>query len=184
MLNRNNERGDKASFFALIAAVIIFSFVVGRGWKTLFSTYGITVSWIAAIVVVFIALSLCWGVGSERYYRPNNKGASIAYFFFLFTISALGTINAMFLLFQGSNVIRSEVNNALLNVVKLGSEGAEKIDTRQYERYSNRLNILMSDLEQEIRSPVNCGQGPKAKQILKEIQEQVPGFQPLNLGAG
>lgn len=182
MRQRNQGTGDKPALWALLGISVIFGFVIGRGWKTLFSAYGSVVSWSAAITLVAIALSLCWAIASERVHQPHAKGAALAYFFFLVNLSALGTINTMFLQFQGSSVVRSEVDKAIITVTKFKSEGIELIDTREYDEYDRRLGILTGDLRREIENPVNCGQGPKAIEIIGEIKQLVPGFQPLNLG--
>jgi hypothetical protein len=182
MRHRNAGTGDKAALLALIGISILFAFVIGRGWKTLFSGYGAVASWSAAIVLVAIALSLCWAIASERVHHPNAVSTVAAYFFFLINISALGTINTLFLQFQGSAVVRAEVDKAIITITKLKTEGLSFIDTKEYDEYDRQLGKLMIDLRQEIESPVNCGQGPKALEIINEIKRLVPGFQPLNLG--
>jgi hypothetical protein len=182
MRQRNTGTGDKPALLALIGISILFAFVVGRGWKTLFSAYGSAGSWTAAIVLVVIALSLCWAIASERVHHPNAIATVAAYLFFLINISALGTINTLFLQFQGSSVVRAEIDKAIITITKLKSEGLALIDTRDYDEYERQVGKLMLDLRQEIESPVNCGQGPKALEIINEIKRLVPGFQPLNLG--
>ena len=181
-MNRRSNSGDKPALIALIGISIVFAFIIGRGWKTLFSPYGAPTAWVAAILIVFIALSLCWAIASERVHHPHAKGVILAYFFFLVNLSALGTINTMFLQFQGSSVVRSEIDKAIVATTKLKSEGAALIDTKEYDEYDRRLALLTSDLRREIQNPVNCGQGPRASQIIEQIKQMVPGFQPLSLG--
>jgi hypothetical protein len=181
-MSRRAGTGDKPALFALIGIAIVFSFVIGRGWKTLFTPYGSVPSWLAAAVIVVVALSLCWAVASERIHHPHAKGAVLAYLFFLINLSALGTINTMFLQFQGGSVVRSEIDKAIIATTKIKVEGSSLIDTREYDEYDGKLSRLMSDLKTEIENPLNCGQGPRATDIINEIKRLVPGFQPLSLG--
>lgn len=143
----NAGRGDKAALLALIGIIIIFCAIVGRGWQTLLSSQGFEISLAAGVVMAIIATSLCYAIASERTWQPESKATALAYFFVLLNISALGTLNAMFLMFQSSNIIREHVDKATESVVTLRDIGGNSIDTSDFDRFKASINERSRNLK-------------------------------------
>ena len=175
----SHGRGDKAALLALLGIIAIFVFIVGRGWQTLFGGYGIWLSLSAGGVVAVIATALCYAIASERVFHPEAKATALAYFFVLFNISALGTINAMFLMFQSSNIVRDHVDAAIESVVSLRDVGASGIDTTEHDAFRASVNERWRNLKAELENPQLCCQGAVAAARIEELQLLLPSFRAL-----
>lgn len=171
--------GEKPALLALIAVAVIFLVVVGRGWQTLFWSQGLLASTLLGGLVAIIALTLAYAIGSERVHKSGVRGIALAYFFFLFNISALGTINAMFVMFQSSNVFRDEVQRSLEAVVALRDSAVKVLDTSDYDKFRISINEKWRNLRAELENPALCGQGPVAAARIAELQAVLPSFRLL-----
>lgn len=182
MARKEAERGDLAATLALGGILVIFAFVVGRGWHTLVNNYGAAVSLPVGAMMALIAIFLCYAIATERVYHPKSKRTQLAYFFVLFNISALGAINAMFLMFQSSNVFREEIERSNQAIVAIRDIGAQAISTSEYDRYRSEVSERWRNLRAEIENPQLCGQGPMAARRIAELQAVLPSFRPLAAG--
>jgi len=113
------QRGDKAAFLALIGIGIIFMTIVGRGWQTLLSAQGLYISVTVGIIIASIATALAYAIAAERVYHPTSVATAVAYFFVLVNLSALGTVNAMFVMFQSGNIFREQIDSSTKSVILL-----------------------------------------------------------------
>jgi hypothetical protein len=172
-------KGDQAALLALIGMLVVFAFIVGRGWQTLVSSYGAVVSLPIGVGMAVIAILLAYAVGSERTHHPRSKGPALAYFFFLFNISALGAVNAMFVMFQSTNVFREEVERSNEVIVSLRDIGAPAISTADYDRFRADISERWRNLRAELDNPQLCGQGATAALRITELQVVLPSFRPL-----
>ena len=179
MARREAGRGDLAATLALGGILILFAFMVGRGWHTLVSNYGSVVSLPVGAAVAFIAICLCYAIAAERVYHQRSGSTQLAYFFFLFIISALGAINAMFLMFQSTNVFREELERSNQAIVSIRDIGAPAISTAEYDRFRSDVSDRWRNLRAEIENPMLCGQGPVAAQRISELRTVLPNFRSL-----
>lgn len=179
MAKKEAGRGDLAAILALGGILLLFAFIVGRGWHTLVSNYGSLVSLPVGAIMALIAVFLCYAIAAERVYHPGSKGTQLAYFFVLFNISALGAINAMFLMFQSTNVFREEIEHSNHAIVAMRDIGAPAISTLEYDRFRAEVSDRWRNLRAEIENPQLCGQGPVAAQRIAELQVVLPNFRPL-----
>ena len=164
MARKEAGRGDLAATLALGGILVLFAFMVGRGWHTLVSNYGSLVSLPVGAAMALIAAFLCYAIASERVYHPRSTSTQLGYFFFLFIISALGAINAMFLMFQSTNVFREELEQSNQAIVSIRDVGAPAISTADYDRFKADVSDRWRNLRAEIENPLLCGQGPVATQ--------------------
>jgi len=174
-----SHRGDKAALLGLMAMVVVFVAVVGRGWQALFVNWGLSISISLGLFVAVIATSLAYAIAAERVYHPVAKATALAFFFVLFNISALGTVNAMFVMFQSANIFRDHIDASTQAVVALRDVGAGSIDTGEYERFRANLGDKWRNLKAELENPQLCGQGPVAATRMEELQVLLPSFRPL-----
>jgi len=184
--NEHSKGSDRPATLALIGIVILFIAIIALGWRGMFSAdnekaLGIVVG----LVVALIATALAYATGAEK---RTFTGVSLAYFFILFNISSIGTLNAFFLLFQAENVVREEANNASTAVVALRDVGTARILTTEADDLKNKVDSRWRSLREELRNPVLCGQGPEAKRRVEELRELLPDFklmaQPRRTGRG
>jgi hypothetical protein len=162
-----------------IGIVTIFVFIVGRGWQTLLSTQGLYISIAVGALVGTIATLLAYAIASERTYHPNSRAVWLAYFFVLFNLSALGTINAMFVMFQSSNIFREQIESTGAAVVSLRDVGAASIETSDFDSFNSNVMDKWRNLKAELDNPVLCGQGPVASNRIQELQSLLPNFRAL-----
>jgi len=179
MKNKRNNSNDVPALLALIGVIIIFIAIVGRGWHTLFVGDGAFIAIFAGLLMAVIATVLAYAIASEQVNSPTAKSTMLAYFFVLFNISALGTINSMFVMFQGANVFREEIDKGASAVVKLRDLGTDAIDLHEYEKFQSNLKEKWRNLKAELENPQLCGQGQVAARRIEERQEVLPSFRIL-----
>lgn len=182
----HSKGSDRPAILALIGIVILFIAIIALGWKGMFSgENGNSVGTIVGIVVALIATALAYAIGAEK---RTFVGVGLAYFFILFNLSSIGTLNAFFLLFQAENVVREEANKASSAVVALRDVGTTRILTTEADDLKNRVDSRWRSLREELRNPVLCGQGPEALRRVEELRELLPDFklmaQPRRTGRG
>lgn len=184
MQKKKKARGEKAALLALVGITIIFIGIVGRGWHTLFLSLGETLALLVGLGMALIAVVLGYAIASERVNNEGARVAAAAYFFVLFNISALGTINAMFVMFQSGDVFREHADKAADAVVALKETGVPLIDTRDYDRFKAQVGDKWRNLKAELENPQLCGQGAVAAARISELQSLLPNFRPLAGGGG
>lgn len=178
---RNKNTGDRPALFALISLIVVFFAVVGFGWHKMFSNWSSGFfAWVLGFVLASVAISLAYATASERVRFPHALKVASAYFFVLFLISALGTINTMFLTFEGITIVREEIDSAREALNRLKDKAPELLQTRDYENYENNVKERWGALKTEIENPQLCGQGPVAAQRIVELQEVLTAFRPLS----
>lgn len=177
--NSRPQKGDVPALLALFGIAMLFLFIVTRGWQNLLSNYGSYISIIAAFLIAFVAVVLSWAIASERVINPLKRSTALAYFFILFNISALGTVNAMLVMFQSNNVFREEIDKAADAIVGLRDYGKRSIDTKNYDEFRSSINDKWRNLKSELENPVMCGQGPVASARIVELQQYLPNFRTL-----
>ncbi len=182
MNSRSTTSNDRPAALALIAIVIIFIAVVGRGWQGLFSSYGLTTSIILGLIISVLGAILAYAIGAERAFQTNINTTAIAYFFFLFNISALGTVNAAFVTFQAGNIFREEIERASDAVIKLKDIDRKLLVSQDYVEYSQAIDARWKNLKAEIENPQRCGQGEEAIRRGSELQSLLPNFRMLSAG--
>jgi hypothetical protein len=95
-------------------------------------------------------------------------------------ISAVGIASFLFLNVEGRRIVEDAVS---------GSQNAlRQLETSALTRYTatgapakiSRIKSLQKALENEIRNPLNCGQGAVAQGIIAELQVLMPEFRPIS----
>jgi len=179
MPSQRRTINNRPAAIALIGIVILFIAIVGKGWQGLFSTQSFGLSVIVGVIIALIATSLAYAIANERVTHSRWNSAAWAYFFFLFNISALGTINAMFATFQSANILRSEIERATASTVKLRDLGLAQLATPASEQLTSEVAARWKNLKAEIENPMRCGQGQEAIRRANELQQVLPTFRML-----
>jgi len=185
----NQSKNDITPLIALIAVGLIFIYLITSGW----SQFLINESgnkWLAypvGFVVSLIAIVLAKSVASERIRlsKVSNdafKNTWMAYFFVLFLLSSVGTMNFLFGTFESPKIVANIVDNTrdkldiLENVLSKEFPASDIIkDRARIDPYYFRFNT-------ELTNPGNCGWGVQTDQLFRELQTQLvpaPGAQSL-----
>lgn len=185
MLHQHRDNSaDKPALIALIGISIIFFAIVGYGWTRMFLSWEIPVlPYLAGYLLALIAIGLAYAAAHERSEDPESKSVFAAYFFILFLLSALGTINSLFVNFSGVIFMREGLESAQTTFSELKNEAPVLLATKELEKFENKVDDTMKLLEAEIRNPMLCGQGPVATALIVELIQQLPNFRKL-AGAG
>ncbi len=182
----NSRSSGRPAALALIGICILFIAILGRGWQGLFLPYGLSISVFVGLLIALIAIALAYAIADERVHYPHTRvtTATAAYFFVLFNISALGTINAMFVTFQAGNILREEIDRGSSAVIKLKDVGLTSLAPQlaEYEKFVRKVDDNLKALTDEIENPNICGQGPVATRHAQALQVLLPNFRILSGG--
>lgn len=202
IMSRESSGGDhRPQQLALLAIVVLFVAVVTAGWHRLLAPVLSTftpssplaaglLSAVAALAIAIIAVILARAVADERVdgarARENKSAAGNdrtwwAYFFILFALSALGTMNTVFYYGEGGIVLREHLAQARQCLNELETTAKDALQTPAYSKRVAQVNGLLTRLEEEIRNPRNCGEGPEANRILQQLGRELGSeFTPLS----
>ncbi len=175
---------DRPAALALLGISIILFGILSYGWQAFFSNMGTLSSVVLGLVISAIALALAYAIATERVQQPHLRTTAAAYFFVLFNISALGTTNAMFVMFQSSNIFREQIENGKTAVALLNEVASTKLATPEVERFESQVMSAWANLKAEIENPVLCGQGDRAQLRAAELQNLLPEFRTLRTNGG
>lgn len=175
---------DRPAALALLGISIIVFGILSYGWQAFFSGMGRVSSVALGIIAATIALALAYAIATERVQQPHIRTTAAAYFFVLFNISALGTTNALFVMFQSSNIFREQIENAKTAVAQLNEVAFTKLATPEFEQFESQVMSAWANLKAEIENPVLCGQGERAQLRAAELQNLLPEFRTLRTNGG
>jgi hypothetical protein len=138
-------------------------------------------------LVAFCALVLARATAAARLaQRTSSAGTNstwILFFALLLTISALGTMNALFYFFEGDQVADQRVEQSRQQLAELKAEGAQVLKVPEYEKLRATVKVLLGELSDRVFSVGgggSCGIGPDARETIKELGAQLlPGFRVI-----
>jgi hypothetical protein len=159
----------------LFAVGAVFAFVVGYGWTQLAVEGGPFLSPIVGLAAAVVGLGLAYYVAAVKHENGKWAVSALLPFIILFTVSALGTLNTLFLRFQGQQALLDDAIAGRNQVVLLRA-ALERVPPAE-ERFRLKVRELWGNLKEEIINPSRCGQGPVAASKLKELQVILPSFQ-------
>lgn len=197
------EVSNSVSFYALICLIFIFLLIVSYGWSTMFapvitlpdawpemlSPVFTLLRYAAGVAIALAGIILGKAVAAERIRisveeQPKFTNTWKAYFVVLLIISALGTMNTMFMQTQGSEVLGDAISKTRNHLQELKFKIDAKLATPVYEQQRADIAQLFGNFEKELRNPANCGFGAQSNQRFRELQAVLPKLKPLALGSG
>ena len=171
---------DRPALLALIGLGLIFTAIVGYGWSRMFSSWNIPVlPYLAGMVLAIVALALSYATAAERVQSGRTNSVAAAYFFVLFLISALGTINTLFINFSGITIMKEAVASAQEALNNLRNKTPQILATTEWDIFEKNVNVKLGALQAEIQNPRLCGQGPVALEKMAELVALLPDFRRL-----
>ncbi len=182
------ETSNSAAFVALICLIPIFVVVVTKGWgeilKPLFGFFP-PLSFVVAFFIAMAGVVLGKAVAAERIRisleeKPKYKGTWVAYFLVLLIISALGTMNMLFMTTQGSATLANALADTGNKLRQLQTKAEAALATPEFDKKKSEIEALWTKFDSEMRNPANCGFGAESMQRFKELQAALPGLKPLS----
>ena len=177
----NTEEVSDLKTFQAVSLIfsILFLFVVGNGYYNLF----LTKIGLYALVVALLLAALAWLLAKLI---GSNKGkilGNLPLFFLLLIISSVGVFNAMMLNLEGKTIYTEAIDDAKIQFVTLRTASKELITEEILQKIS-AINDKKEKFLDEVKNPLNCGQGPVAIQRAQELKALLPAFQMLSNPAG
>lgn len=181
MALKKAEQQRKLQVIQIVAALYSAVFVVfiAKGYLILLQKSMPIFAYVVGLIFAFIAWNLARFIGSEE----NGIKRYTPLFVLLLIISALGVFNTMLATFESKNILQEAVADSDLrfNAIKLSAQRAQ--DSKGITGKSKAVDDAMERLKTEINNPLDCGQGPRAMEAIRQLSVQLPGFVPL-LGKG
>jgi hypothetical protein len=153
-----------------------------------FITYGYVVllqgnagywSYVIGIILAIIAWLLARFIGSDE----GGISRYLPLFALLLTISALGVFNTMFATFESKNILIESVDKSYARFSQIQGAVSKAQDEAGITERSASINTALNQLTDEIKNPINCGQGPRAMDAIRQLSGLLPGFSALSQGA-
>lgn len=180
------------ALWIFIVAVIVFA-AVFVGWWLIFKPVvpvpAIAVAFGLALALIALLLARLL---AERFAEAKAPGAPpirgyyfLAYFF-LFVVSAMGTVNAAFVLWEGSSVVRQDMGEVRSAYTALDVFARRNLVSAAQNKKRADLEALLTNLHEEINNPNGgnyCGVGEAAAAIIVRIRQIVPQM-PIIRGTG
>ena len=198
-----SEVSNTVSLASLVCLIILFGIIVTYGWSTMllpvitlpngWSEYLSPVfnflRYIAGLSIAIAGVILAKAVSAERIRisqeaNPKYTNTWKAYFLVLLLISALGTMNTMFMQTQQTSVLGDVVSETRNHLQQLKFKIDEKLATQAYDQQRIKIDQVFANFEKELRNPANCGFGAQSNMRFQELQSQLPTLKPLALGSG
>lgn len=180
MSTTNSETSSKHTGFALLTGLIslLYAALLLDGYFNLFiSKWGGVASGLVALLLTAIALILARQIGHNGGVRLNK-----VLFTVLLLISAVGVFNSLMLMAQGEQIFRDETERAATEFQNLSQTANKHLLNEQADGFISEINSLKQNLAQEMRNPVNCGEGSAAAAIMAELKAKLPTFTKLSGG--
>lgn len=197
------EVSNSVSFYALICLIVIFLLIVAYGWSTMLvpvislpdgwpemlSPMFTLIRYAAGVAIALAGITLGKAVAAERIRisaeeQPKFTNTWKAYFVVLLIISALGTMNTMFMQTQESGVLGDVISKTRNHLQELKFKIDANLATPAYDKQRADIAQLFGNFEKELRNPANCGFGAQSNQRFRELQTVLPKLKPLALGSG
>lgn len=180
----------QASVGGFVVIVIIFLLVLTAGYlnyaRLVWPGAPLLAQTLLGLLVAFGALVLARATAAARLaQRAAGPGASptwLLFFALLLTISALGTMNALFYFFEGDQVADQRVEQARQQLAQLKAEGTQALQVPEYEKLQADVTAGLGALSEQIfsvGSGGSCGIGVNAEEKIRDLARVLPGFKRI-----
>jgi len=158
-------------------------------WPDFLSPLFTVLRYVAGLAIALAGIILGKAVAAERIRissedQPKFKTTWRAYFVVLLVISALGTMNTMFMYTEQSSVLGNVISKTRNHLQQLKFKVETKLGTPEYENQRKDIEQIFENFKKELRNPANCGFGAQANNHFRELQTLLPKLKPLALGSG
>jgi uncharacterized membrane protein YozB (DUF420 family) len=180
------------ALWIFVISVIVFA-AVFVGWWLIFKpvvphpAIAIAFAFVLAVIALLLARLLAEKLAEAR--APGAPPLRWYYYlayFCLFIVSAMGTINAAFVVWEGSSIVRQDMGEVRSAYTALDVFARRDLVSAGYNKKKADLEALLANLHEEINNPNGgnyCGVGEAAGAIITQIREIVPQM-PIIRGTG
>jgi hypothetical protein len=174
----NKQSSASFSVYPLLLYGFIFAALLGYGYFLLIPGQpflGSVVGFMLALLAIFLARGIAYhgGIAARR-----------PMFILLLLISAVGIFNSLFLNLESRPIFQQRIDGMREGFTALASRAnspVESVDPK-YKEWDSRVEAGTVKLLAEIRNSFNCGQGPEARRLIAELQQDL-NFAALSVGA-
>jgi hypothetical protein len=160
----------------LLLFSVIFVGIITYGYFNLFLVYGLFVAAIGGLIFGLGVWFLARMIGTS----PSSLKSNSIFIAMLLALSAAGIFNSFMLHSEGAKVVSDATTDAQEDFGRLQAEAEAALTSAGAKARSDQIEAITQALFSEIRSPINCGQGPEARRLIGELQRVLPGFVPLS----
>jgi hypothetical protein len=174
-------KSHKIPLLAACGIGLIFCWLVGYGWYRTFNSWigNEYIATFVGMIFAIIATILALAIAKEQADKNNRISITLSYFFILFLLSSLGTINTLYFNVSGVQISHNAVKNAIEVVGALKNRVPSLLPTPEFDTWVRKVSSAQEALSQEIDNPKLCGQGPEALKRISELQNLLPSFRTL-----
>ena len=144
-----DEISKAAAKLASIALTLVFIFFLSYGWNTtlhvvpFFNIYP-WASWAAGVAISILAVILAVFVAAERVRisrdrNPSSRYSWVPVFAILFVISAMGSINTLFLFTQGTTLVKETITSTNAKLMALDVLISIKVSAPEFDARKKAL---------------------------------------------
>jgi len=181
-----------ATLLTWLVLTIFCSSILFGWWYLLAPTVGEKyISALIAFLLTGIAAICARQIGQYRAdaiineeQRPWHHGWKP--YLFLAVISALGTLNAAFILFESRAILRHDIADVRGAFNRLRDTAHDKLPSPEHAKKAAQVEALLKSLHEEVVNPVGgnyCGVGVAARGIIRDIVQLLPTVHDIH-GAG
>ena len=180
----SHTASDRAATLVLLFAAPAAFGLLCLGWHRIFigsvPEAGPWVSWALAVFVALGAIALARAVASERVRQSGIKSKAArdrtwwAYLALLLFVSATGSLSSFIYYGEGTTVIAENINACEECLKRLQATTAAAVETRVYNDLQANVQAVQGAIEIEIRNDRNCGDGPAALALIRQMQQYLP----------
>jgi hypothetical protein len=160
----------------LLVFSLIFFFIIAYGYYNLLLQAGAFLALLGGAVMAVFAWYLARVIGSSG--GGLRKNAIL--FAPLLIISAAGVYNSLMVYLEGGRILADTATEAQTHFAVLQKSAEDGLRLSGGTAQEDRVRTTAEALYSEMRNPLNCGQGPRARQLISDLQRQLPGFTPLS----
>lgn len=132
-----------------------------------------------ALVVGAVLALLAWSIAKFIGRSPGGIKENIPLFILLLIVSAVGVFNSLMINLEGRKIALESIDDAAFAFTNLKSVAKEKLVDPILEAKRGRIEEQKALFFGELDNPLNCGQGPVARQIAANLSAELPGFRIL-----
>ena len=174
----NNEELVQHRTFQWVVFIfsIVFFSVLSNGYYNLLVNKNVGLAFVVGIGLASLAWGLAKFIGSST---DKIKG-NIPLFILLILLSAVGVFNSLMINLEGKRIFQEAIDDSQARFENLADSASKSLKNSVIEDKKARVGKLMTLFKAELKNPQNCGQGPVAKQLAKQLAEELKGFQVLS----
>jgi len=172
----NNEQMVQYRTFQWVVFLfsIVFLSVLSNGYYNLLVNKNVALAFLVGVGLAALAWGLAKFIGSSS---EKIKG-NVPLFVLLLLLSAVGVFNSLMVNLEGKRIFQEAIDDAqdrFRDLTIQTNKPNPAIDEKKA-----RVEKLKTSFEAELKNPQNCGQGPVAMELARQLASELKGFKVLS----